>query len=68
MGRTAETQDVSFKRHLAYKQILSDFPNNRDCIRDIDIVRFNVQIIALSSHSSCSSTPSDGLYCPNAGP
>ena len=42
MGRTAETHDVSFKRHLAYEQILSDFPNNRDCIRDIDIVRFNV--------------------------
>ena len=52
MGRTVETQDVSFKRHLAYEQILSDFPNNRDCIRDIDIVRFNVQIIALRRHRS----------------
>ena len=52
MGRTAETRDVSFKRHLAYEHFLSDFPDDRDRIRDADIVRFNVQIIALRRHRS----------------
>ena len=45
MGRTVETRDVSFKRHLVYEHFLSDFPDNCDFIRDADIVRLNIQIM-----------------------